>query len=106
MAEKDMAAKAFFGRPDIVADICNCIIFNGKKRVRPEDVSELSAEFFDGPQDERNRSLPPESLRIGDTFLHITLILLTLRTFKFNLEEMNLICVRISGRKGSARSPI
>ena len=26
MGKKDMAAKAFFSRPEIIADLCNCII--------------------------------------------------------------------------------
>lgn len=72
MGKKDMAAKAFFCRPDIVADICNCFIFEGKRVVRPEGVSELSAELFEGLQDENNRATPPDSLRVGDAFRHIT----------------------------------
>ena len=47
------------------------------------------------------RSAMAATLRNGET-----LILMTLRTSKSNLGEMNLICVLSSGRKGSARSPI
>ena len=72
MGKKDMAAKAFFCRPDIAADICNSILFEGKRLVRPEDVSERSPELFEGPQDENNLAMPPDSLRLGDSFQYIT----------------------------------
>ena len=72
MAEKDMAAKVFFGRPDIIADLCNCIIFGGKKLVRPEDVSDLPTELIDGPQDGNNQATQTDSLRICDSLKRIS----------------------------------
>ena len=72
MAEKDMAAKAFFGRPDIVADLCNCIFFKGKKLVRAEDVRDLSTELTVGAPDKGNHGKAPDSLRICDALKRIT----------------------------------
>ena len=72
MSAKDIAAKEFFNRPFIIADLCNCIIFNGEKRIMPENVRFLSTELTAGPQDTNNESLPTDTTRIRDSLCLIT----------------------------------
>ena len=47
MGAKDIAAKLFFGRPDIAADLYNAILFDGMRVLSPDDIQELSTEYPD-----------------------------------------------------------
>jgi len=44
MKTKDALSKAFFGKPEIAADLCNGVIYQGKAVVLPENLKELPAE--------------------------------------------------------------
>ena len=67
MNEIDIAAKAFFNRPFILADLCNSLIFNGEKAVAPEDVTPLPTELTGGTPDMGHEATPAASLRIRDS---------------------------------------
>ena len=41
---KDALSKAFFGKPEIAADLCNGVVFQGKPVVRAENLKGLSPE--------------------------------------------------------------
>ncbi len=42
---KDAASKNFFGRPDVLADIMNAVMFDGGQVVRPGQLSSLCGEY-------------------------------------------------------------
>ena len=72
MHEKDLAAKEFFNRPFIIADLCNCVIFDGHRVVMPEDVIILGTELTSGPLDLNGEKLPADSVRFRDSYSHIS----------------------------------
>ena len=71
MGKKDMAAKAFFSRPEIIADLCNCIIFGGEQVISPEGVTPLPVEITGGGLAEEGREQPPSLMLVRDLHFHI-----------------------------------
>ena len=55
MGLKDTAAKNFFGRPDILAELLNYVLYDGKSTVQPEQLRELSGEHYRIEQDETGK---------------------------------------------------
>ena len=52
MGLKDTAAKNFFGRPDILANLLDYVFYGGTPTVRPEQLTEVSGEHYRIVQDE------------------------------------------------------
>ena len=72
MSKKDLAAKEFFNRPEIIADLCNAFIFSGERAVSPTDVHFVPTESTGGPLDKGNRKHPPSGSRRRDSLCMIS----------------------------------
>ena len=72
MQEKDIAAKEFFNRPVIVADLCNSVIFGGEKVVEPEGVAPLGTEMTAGPLEDSGEGGAGTSVRRRDSCFRIS----------------------------------
>ena len=61
MGSKDTASKAFFGRAEIAADLCNGVIYQGEQVVRAEHLAPLPTELMPpggrGDTESRHRDL-------------------------------------------------
>ena len=55
MGLKDTAAKNFFGRPDILADLLNYILYDGRPTVQTEQLRELSGDHYRIVQDDTGK---------------------------------------------------
>ena len=72
MQEKDIAAKEFFNRPVIVADLCNSFFFGGERVVEPEGVTPLGTEMTAGPLEDGGEAGEGTSARRMDSFFRIS----------------------------------
>ena len=55
MGLKDTAAKNFFGRADIMANLLDFVLYNGQSTVQPSQLRELSGEHYRILQDETGK---------------------------------------------------
>ena len=55
MGLKDTAAKNFFGRPDVMANLLDYVLYGGQPTVQTEQLRELSGEYYRIVQDETGK---------------------------------------------------
>ena len=55
MGLKDTAAKNFFGRPDVMANLLDYVLYGGQPTVQTSQLRELSGEHYRIVQDENGR---------------------------------------------------
>ena len=49
MGEKDSLTKRFMSRPDVFADAFNCLIYEGRPVIKPEDLREMDTTAIAAP---------------------------------------------------------
>ena len=69
MGSKDSAAKLFCGQADVLADIINLVVFDGRRAVMPEDIGECSPEIPGLRWDASGRAIAANLVR--DIFVRV-----------------------------------